>query len=95
MRPHGWAAVGPWSGAFGAAPPPEVFDQLLDVLGAVLGRHQHRIRSRHRHHVGQSDHGEQPPVGSQVAAVDILGHHVADDDVAVGVLYRHVHQRSP
>ena len=68
---------------------------LLHVLRVVAVHRQHGVLGDHDHRVLQPDHGGQHAVAADVAVARVLQQHVADRDIAGGVLAPEVPQRAP
>src|SRR5579885_2876548 len=70
-------------------------DDLLDRLGLVAAKHEHRVGGGDDDRVLDPDHGGQRPVAADKAVAAACEHHVAGGDVAVAVLGADLPQRVP
>src|SRR5215469_16871268 len=73
----------------------ELRHQLLHVLHARLGRHQHRVLGLDYDVVPEADSGYQPAFGIQIVARGVLADDVAVRHVAVNVAFNRLGKRRP
>lgn len=71
---------------FAAAAGFQEIDDLLDVLGAVLVRHQHRVGGFHDEQIRHADRRHHARFGAHQAVLHAIQINVAVHHVAVGVL---------